>query len=112
MKKEKLPGFVVVAALTTITTIFWVLVSVYFKFKKEEAPVIPDEVIKDINPTLDETTLGKISNSFYIEDSQIPETIVTATISPSQTPKPTINPSPSASPSGTSLASPTPTALP
>lgn len=116
MKKDKLPGFVVIAGLTTLTTILWVAVAVFFKLKTEEKINVPEEIVNPINPSLDFETLNKISGMFYVEESEIPNSVVTASVKPTNTatPRPTTSSSLSASPSATpnSSLTPTPSAQP
>lgn len=107
MKKTKIPSFVTITILTTITTAFWLLFSVYRAFTKTPALDIPSQIIEPLDPTLDSNTLDNLQLRTYFEDSQIPQTIlVTPTPAATETPTPTPTPTPigsgpTASPSAT-----------
>lgn len=59
MKKNKLPNIVILMILTLITTVFWVGTSVYRSVTKPTPISIPDEVLNQINPKLDITTIDQ-----------------------------------------------------
>lgn len=60
MKNNKLPSIIILLILTAITVIFWVSFTVYRVFTKEDAYVVPEEIIKPIEPRLDTKTLDEV----------------------------------------------------
>lgn len=66
MKNKKLPSIVSLMILTLITSIFWMMFTIYRSFTKPTATIVPDEVINQITPKLDSETIElmktKISN--------------------------------------------------
>jgi uncharacterized protein YpmB len=62
MKNNKLPGIVILMILTLITAVFWTAFSVYRSFTKPSTVVVPEEVIKQINPKLDVETIELIKS--------------------------------------------------
>lgn len=108
MKNLKVPTFVAVAILTTITLVFWVFFSVYRVFTKQTTPNIPASVLEPLNPNLDKGVLDQLQGRTYFEEGQVPSIpILTPTpeelISPQVTP--TITPEASASPTPTATGS-------
>lgn len=59
-KNKKLPSFVVMLILTTITVVFWIIFAVYNVFSNENSYQVPNEIIKAVNPTIDEKTLDQV----------------------------------------------------
>jgi hypothetical protein len=62
MKNTKLPAIITLMIMTLITTIFWISFNIYRVFKQEADPVVPEEVILQIDPKLDNTTIELIKN--------------------------------------------------
>lgn len=58
MKNKKLPSVVSLMILTLITSIFWMMFTIYRSFTKPTPTVVPDEVINQIVPKLDTETIG------------------------------------------------------
>lgn len=65
MKKDKLPGFVVLLILTAITSVFWIMFSVYRSFSKPTPTTVPPEILEPINPVLDTQTVETLKNKIY-----------------------------------------------
>lgn len=65
MNKEKLPSFVVLMILTTITILFWISFSIYQAFVKNSDPVVPEEVSRAIDPKFDQQTFQLMKNKLY-----------------------------------------------
>ncbi|MEK7168750.1 MAG: hypothetical protein AAB778_01945 [Patescibacteria group bacterium] len=57
MKNKKLPSVVSLMILTLITSIFWMMFTIYRSFTKPTPTVVPDEVINQIVPKLDTETI-------------------------------------------------------
>ena len=108
MKNLKIPTFVTIVVLTTITMIFWAFFGVYRIFTKESPPEIPAEIIEPLDPNLDKNTLELLQGRIFFEESQIPE-IPILTPTPEELISPEVTITPSASPSSETI-SPTPTA--
>lgn len=113
MKNLKIPAFVTVLILTTITLVFWVFFGVYRVFTKTPAPNIPAGIMEPLNPNLDKDTLNQLQNRTYFEEGSVPIIpILTPTpetiISPQVTITPTPEISTSPTPTATSSGSPTP----
>jgi hypothetical protein len=106
--KEKIPNIVPFFILTAATMTFWAFFDIYRNFKKAPPIIVPTEIIAPFNPKLDINTLGKLQDRFFVEDSQIENTIYL----PSNTPKASTTPKARASstPIASSSASPTSTA--
>ncbi len=65
MKNKKLPSIVSLMILTAITSVFWIMFSVYRSFTSEPEPVVPDEVINQLSPRLDTQTIDLMQNKIY-----------------------------------------------
>ena len=60
MKSKKLPSLVILMILSLITVLFWVSFSVYRVFTNKPAPIVPEEIIRDLNPTLDSSLIKEM----------------------------------------------------
>lgn len=100
-KRKSLPRLVKLGIMTAFTTFVWIGFEVYRTFTSQPPPVVPDEVIAPLDPSLDTTTLNSIQGRVFFEDSQINE----IQLSTPSTPQPTGE----TSPTPTATASPTPT---
>ncbi len=80
MKKIKLPNAVAILVLTLITVVMWVSFSIYNAFDKKPSFQVPSEVSKPLTPTLDIETINLIESRDFVDDSQIPQNIVTGPI--------------------------------
>ena len=57
MNRKKLPNLIILFILTLITILFWISFSIYQVFTKEASPVVPEEIILQIDPKLDIETI-------------------------------------------------------
>ncbi len=80
MKKIKLPNAVAILVLTLITVVMWVSFSIYHAVGKKPDVKIPAEVSKPLTPTLDTEVINMIESRTYLDDSQIPQNVVTGPI--------------------------------
>ena len=80
MKKEKTPNIVSLAILTLITSILWIFFSLYRVFIEKSDTNVSQEILEPLSPTLDETVISEIEKKVFIEQNQIPDTIVTKEI--------------------------------
>jgi hypothetical protein len=109
MKNLKVPAFVTIVILTTITLIFWAFFGVYRVFTKQAAPDIPANIMEPLNPDLDKNILNLLQGRTYFEEGQVPE-IPILTPTPEELISPEVTITPSASPAAEILVSPTSTA--
>lgn len=65
MNKKKLPSLIILIVLTSITILFWISFSIYQVFTKEASPIVPEEVILQIDPKLDTNTLNIMKSRIY-----------------------------------------------
>ncbi len=70
MKKQKAPRLVTVAVFTTITLIFWVFMSLYEIITSTPDIEVDPELLKPIDPTLDQEALVRLDNRLYFEEGQ------------------------------------------
>lgn len=70
MKKNKLPNLVTIVALTTITVISWIFLSVLRVFTVKPAPPIPANILKPVKATLDTGSLDAIESRIYFEKGE------------------------------------------
>lgn len=109
MKNLKVPAFVTVLILTTITLVFWVFFGVYRVFTKASSPNIPANIMEPLNPNLDKNTLDLLQGRTYFEEGSVPiipiltptpETIISPQVTITPTPEESISPTPTATGSG------------
>lgn len=113
MKQAKLPNLVSILILTLLTITMWISLSIYRAVTSKPAPVVPQAVSEPLTPSLDVDSINKIESRLFLDDSQIPDNVVTI-VAPTEKPAPTtapvstpiaspqeITPAPSASPSAT-----------
>lgn len=89
MKKEKTPKIVSLAILTLITSVLWIFFAVYRSITKKEEPKAVTDVIIPLTPTLDSKTITQIETRVYVEEGQIPQTVIPSN---QKTPTPTLKP--------------------
>lgn len=65
MKSKKLPSLIILVILTSITILFWISFNIYQVFSKQVSPVVPEEVILQIDPKLDTNTLNIMKSKIY-----------------------------------------------
>ncbi|QQG41962.1 MAG: hypothetical protein HYV90_01460 [Candidatus Woesebacteria bacterium] len=99
MKVQKIPNVVIILILTLITVIMWISLTIYGALTSKPPAVVPKEVSEPLTPTLDIDTLKQIESRIFLDDSQIPDNVVTAKLSATTPSQPT----------GTSTSNPTPT---
>lgn len=74
MEKKQPPFFIIIASLTTLTAVLWIVVSVINTFKKDSvAPTIEESVLQELSPVIDSATLDKLEKRVFFEDSFINE---------------------------------------
>ena len=72
MQKKQPPFFIIIASLTTITAIFWILASVLITFRKDSIePTVEESILKQLTPILDSETLDKLNSRVFFENSFI-----------------------------------------
>lgn len=108
MKKRKLPSLVTILVLTVITVVFWLALDIYRALTVKPTPSVSEQILRSLDPNLDEATLNTLQKRVYIEDSLInaiplqqPIDIVVEEIiaEPTPTIEPTQEPIPSPTPS-------------
>lgn len=70
----------------------WISLSVFRALSKKPTPSIAEEIVNPFTPTLDKSALDKIKSRIYLDDSQIPDVVITK--SPVPTPTTLENPTP------------------
>lgn len=105
--KKKLPNLVVLSILTLITSLFWIGFNIYQALTREPSPIVPPDVILQIDPKLDTDTITLMKNKSYPISNAV---IQLATNEPLATSTPTATPTSEATATATAipLASPTP----
>ncbi|MFI5240805.1 MAG: hypothetical protein ACHQUA_00010 [Microgenomates group bacterium] len=107
--KVKLPSIVTVLVLTTLTAIMWISLSVYRAVVLKPDPTVPEAILKELNPVLDEDTINEIQSRQFISADQIQTTVIISTPTPTPSAAPTATPVESATPTDSPEASTTPT---
>jgi cytoskeletal protein RodZ len=103
MKKNKLPSLITILVLTLLTSIIWVSFSVYRAITAKPPESVPSAVSAPLVPTFDTPEINKIESSLFLDNSQIPQNLITASTPPKITPTPVPTVTPVASPSATPL---------
>lgn len=80
MKKQKLPAVVVLLVMTVVTVICWIVFDVYWALSNKPSPVVSEEVLRPLNPVLDENALTSLQSREELPEDTIPE------VAPSPTP--------------------------
>ncbi len=111
MKGIKAPRPVVIAVLTLLTVVFWIVFGVIRIIVKPEDVNVPDEVIAPLDPTLNTQILDNLDQRIFLTDDEIGE-IVIASAEPTTIPEATSSATPEASASPSPTASPTPETAP
>ena len=107
MKKNKLPSLVAILILTLITSVMWISFSVYRALTTETPLKISKTILEPLNPSLDEETIGQIESKIFLNESQIPENIISAP-QPQATQISSPTPTPMSTPTASPSAEPTP----
>jgi hypothetical protein len=69
--KPKLPPIIVIAVLTLITAVLWILLSVYRIYNNKPPLVVTPEIVEPVTPNLDKNTIEAIVNRLYIEEGSV-----------------------------------------
>lgn len=70
MKKLKAPRLVTVFIFTTITVIFWVFMGLYNVITSTPPINVDPELLKPINPILNQEALDRLENRIHFEEGQ------------------------------------------
>ncbi len=70
MRSLNPPSIVTIAILTTITIVFWIFFGVYRVLTSEVVVNVPSEALAPINPTLDQSALGKLEERIFFEKNE------------------------------------------
>jgi hypothetical protein len=97
MKNLKIPSVISILVLTLITVIMWISLTVYRALATKPEASVPENISAPLTPTLDQDTINKIDSSLFLDDSQIPQGVITQTSTTQPTPTPIVT-----------VASPTP----
>ncbi len=112
MTNTKLPSLIPLLILTLVTVIMWVSLDVYRVFNKPAETVVPSEISQPLVPTLDQDSINQIESRTFLNESQVPDTVVNSSPTPTAnaTPNPTITPNalPSTLPANASGSGTTP----
>lgn len=84
MKDLKVPNLVILAALTLITVVFWILFGIMRIISRPEEISVPAQVLQPLNPTLNTEVLRELESKIFLTDEEIGTTILT----PKETPAP------------------------
>lgn len=74
--KLKTPAPVIIAVLTVITVVFWIIFGVVRIITKPAEVNVPAEILEPIVPSLNVTVLGEVTGRVYFTDAEIPSTPV------------------------------------
>lgn len=103
MTKLKVPSYVTILILTTITIVFWIIFSVYQVFTDKPEGKVSDETLENLSPTLDSETVTELESRIYFTEDAIPPTTLESTTpepEPTSEAEPTEEPTPIATDSG------------
>lgn len=117
MKNVRAPKPVVVAALTLLTVVAWIIFGVIRIIVKPEDVNVPNEILAPLDPSLNTQILTNLENRIFLSDEEIGEIIITPQPESTQTQTPVpestesgeLSPSPTQSPSSSPTQSPSPT---
>jgi hypothetical protein len=76
MKKLKAPRLVTVAVFTTITVIFWVFMGLYNLITSTPPASVDPELLKPINPVLDQEALNRIEGRVYFKPGETTSPVI------------------------------------
>jgi len=98
-KRSKYPPIVRFLLFTTITVIIWVTFEVYRSLTIEPDPVVPEEILAPLDPTLDSTRLDELQRRVNLSEEEIGETVLLSpdlgegvVVSPTPTDEPELTP--------------------
>ena len=88
MKKEKkkYPPLVRLLILSTVTIFFWIGFEVYRVLSVKPPPVVSQETLAPVNPSLDVPSLDELQKRLHLSESEISETIIIPQVE--ETPQP------------------------
>lgn len=78
-QKKDLPGLVIFAILTLVTTFSWVGFEIYRALTVQPKPDVPPQILQELSPTLDQQTLESLVNKVYLDDETIGDTVLSGT---------------------------------
>lgn len=79
--------------MTLITVVMWISFDIYRAFAKPQDPSVPANVSEPLTPVLDLDVMNKVNSDLFLDDSQIPDTVVNFNLTPQATePEPTSDP--------------------
>jgi hypothetical protein len=102
MNKTKLPSVVPILVLTLITVVLWVSLEIFKAFNKPSDTIVSSDISQPLTPTLDQNSINQIEARIFLDDSQIPDTVVNSQLTPSAQ----VTPSPIAITNATSTTQP------
>lgn len=108
MKNEKLPNPILILILTLITAFIWVSFNIYRAISTKPPASVPQVISQPLTPTFDQNAIKKLQSTIFLNDSQIPQNIVSPAGTNAPVVLPTLSPvvTPLASPSAIPVASP------
>jgi flagellar basal body-associated protein FliL len=65
MKKRKIPNVIILLILSFVTIICGVFFNIFRAFMQKPNPVVPQEIILKLDPTLDTNTLDQMKQKLY-----------------------------------------------
>lgn len=107
MKNPKAPNVVIVAALTLVTVILWIIFGVLRVVTTPQPVNVPPEVLEPLDPTLNTEILSDLKSKTFLSEEEIGSFVLTPI-----TPPPEVEevieetPLPEESPSPTPISSP------
>lgn len=76
-QKRDLPALVIFAFVTLLTSFSWVGFEIYRTLTDAPDPIVPSEILLDLEPTLDQVTLEGLVTKIYLEEDEIGDTVLT-----------------------------------
>lgn len=67
--KTKLPNFVILLVLTTLTVLMWLGFNIYRSFLIKPSPPVAEGVLFPLNPVLDEVAIREIEQRVVVENT-------------------------------------------
>jgi len=108
MNKTKLPNLIPILILTLVTVVMWVSLDIYIAIKKPSNAVVPAQISQPLTPTLDQNTINQIESHTFLNDSQIPDNVISSSPTPIPTQMPTPTTQPTSLPVSASSSAATP----
>jgi hypothetical protein len=76
--KRKKPISINILILTVFTAIIWTCFEVYRALTLRPDPNIPPEILAPLTPALDANSLDKLQSRLYLDENQIPDTVISS----------------------------------